>query len=92
MCLAQGHNAVAPVRLKPAAPRSQVKHSTTEPLRFLKVAMVWKMTLFLVQRMLGNAAVLTLQNIVSNQMEEFISLQRVHNLTYSFKMETTPQQ
>ena len=32
--LAQGHNAVTPVRLEPAAPRSRVKHSTTEPLRF----------------------------------------------------------
>ena len=28
MCLAQGHNTVTPVRLKPAAPRSPVKHST----------------------------------------------------------------
>ena len=33
MCLAQGRNAVAPVRFEPAAPRSRVKHSTTEPLR-----------------------------------------------------------
>ena len=33
MCLAQGHITVMPVRLEPAAPRSQVKHSTTEPLR-----------------------------------------------------------
>ena len=32
MCLAQGHNAVKPVRPEPAAPQSQVKHSTTEPL------------------------------------------------------------
>ena len=32
MCLAQGHNAV---RLEPAAPKSRVKHSTTEPLRSL---------------------------------------------------------
>ena len=32
MCLAQGHKAVTLVRLKPAAPRSRVKHSTTEPL------------------------------------------------------------
>ena len=32
MCLAQEHNAVTPVRLKPAATRTQVKHSTTEPL------------------------------------------------------------
>ena len=34
MCLAQGHNKVPPVRLKPATLRSLVKHSTTEPLRF----------------------------------------------------------
>ena len=27
-------NAVTPVRLEPAALRSRVKHSTTEPLRF----------------------------------------------------------
>ena len=33
MCLAQGHNAMTPFRLKPAAPRSRVKHSTTESLR-----------------------------------------------------------
>ena len=33
--LAQGHNAVTPVRLKPVAPRSQVKHSTTELMRSL---------------------------------------------------------
>ena len=32
MCLAQGHNTVMPVRLKPVAPRSRVKHSPTEPL------------------------------------------------------------
>ena len=31
MCLAQGHNTVTPVRLEPAASRSRVKHSTTEP-------------------------------------------------------------
>ena len=33
MCLAQGHNTVALVRLEPAASQSRVKHSTTEPLR-----------------------------------------------------------
>ena len=33
LCLAQGHNTVVTVRLEPAAPWSQVKHSTTEPLR-----------------------------------------------------------
>ena len=32
MCLAQGHNIVTPVKIKLAAPRSQVKHSTTEPV------------------------------------------------------------
>ena len=31
MCLAHGHNAVPPVRLKPATPRSRVKLSITEP-------------------------------------------------------------
>ena len=31
--LLKDHNAVAPVRLEPSAPRSRVKHSTTEPLR-----------------------------------------------------------
>ena len=31
MCLAQGHNAVTQVRLEPVAPRTQVRHSTTEP-------------------------------------------------------------
>ena len=30
MCLAQGHNALIPVRLERAALRSSVKHSTTE--------------------------------------------------------------
>ena len=33
MCLAQGDNAVLPVRLEPMATRSRAKHSTTEPLR-----------------------------------------------------------
>ena len=33
MCLAQGHNSDARVRLEPASPRSRVKHSTTELLR-----------------------------------------------------------
>ena len=32
MCLAQWHNAVLLVRLKPATPRSWVKHSTNEPM------------------------------------------------------------
>ena len=32
MCLAQGHNALTSARLEPAASRSRVKHSTTEPL------------------------------------------------------------
>ena len=35
MCLAQGHNAVHPVRLEPATPWFGDKHSTTEPLRSL---------------------------------------------------------
>ena len=33
------HNSVTPVRLEPAAPRSRVKHSTTEPLLSLLTTM-----------------------------------------------------
>ena len=36
MCLAYGHNAVTPVRLEPAIPRSRVKNFTTWPLRSRK--------------------------------------------------------
>ena len=36
MCLAQGHNALTPVRLEPAVLRSRGKQSTTEPLRSLQ--------------------------------------------------------
>ena len=36
MCLAQAHNAVTPLRLKPTTLQSRVKHSTTEPLRSLQ--------------------------------------------------------
>ena len=42
MCLAQGHNTVTPVRFEPAALRSRVKHSTTEPLRSLPNVMLNK--------------------------------------------------
>ena len=43
MSLAQGHNAVMPVRLEPAAPLSRVKHSITEPLRLRtsSIAVIW---------------------------------------------------
>ena len=40
MCLAQGHNAVRPVRFEPKAPRSRVKHYTTEPLHSLSKPVV----------------------------------------------------
>ena len=36
MCLAQGHNAVTPVRLEPLTPRSWNMHYTTGPLHSLK--------------------------------------------------------
>ena len=50
MCLAQGHNTKTLVRLEPAAPRSRVKHSTTEQLRSLQyVAAGWKKTGFFQQ-------------------------------------------
>ena len=40
MCLSQGHNAVTPVSLEPAAPRSRVKDSTTESLRSLDIRII----------------------------------------------------
>ena len=46
MCLAQGHNAVTPVRLESAAPRSRVKHSTTEPLSSISVYLGLNFTIF----------------------------------------------
>ena len=36
MCLAQGPKPVRPMRLKPRASQTRVKHSTTEPLHSLK--------------------------------------------------------
>ena len=45
MCLAQGHNAVTPVRLEPMAPRFRVKNSTTESLRCLSAFDCWYMRL-----------------------------------------------
>ena len=40
--LLKDHNAVTPVRLEPTAPRSRVKHSTTEPLRSLNYSLlIW---------------------------------------------------
>ena len=33
MCLAQGHNTMTPVRLKPTTPQFRVNHFTTELLR-----------------------------------------------------------
>ena len=38
--LLKDHNAVTPVRLEPAALRSRVKHSTTEPLRCVNLHML----------------------------------------------------
>ena len=38
--LLKDHNAVTQVRLEPAVPRSQVKHSTTEPLRSLMLSWI----------------------------------------------------
>ena len=38
--LLKDHDAVTPVRLKPAAPLFRVKHSTTEPLRSLALIVI----------------------------------------------------
>ena len=41
VCLAQGHNAVTPMRLEPPALRSLVKQSTTEPLSSHSLECIW---------------------------------------------------
>ena len=46
MCLAQRHNTVTTVRLKPAAFRSQVKHSTTEPMHSSIILLIIKFNKF----------------------------------------------
>ena len=53
MCLAQGHNAVTLVRLKPAAPRSRVKLSTTESWSSLRYCIVNHMKNEVVRMMIG---------------------------------------
>ena len=40
--LLKDHNAVTPVRLEPATSLSRVKHSTTEPLRSLRMGLMGK--------------------------------------------------
>ena len=42
MCLAQGHNALTPMRLEPTTPQSRVKHSTTEPPCSLEILVIMK--------------------------------------------------
>ena len=44
MCLVQGHKAVTPVRLEPAAPRSRVKHSN-QPAQQQRLARILKLCL-----------------------------------------------
>ena len=41
MCLAEEHNAVTPVRLEPAAPRSRVNHWATAPAKLQKKNPIW---------------------------------------------------
>ena len=57
MCLAQGHNAVPPVRLETATHWSRVNHSITEPLRSLSlVSTIQKSTVCFQVKSEANAA------------------------------------
>ena len=68
--LPKDHNAVTPVRLEPVAPRSRVKHSTTEPLRSLKKKYFYFSTKTYVvdaqKNRLGVTVLLSNQNICLN--------------------------
>ena len=46
--LAQGHNAVMPVKLEPTAPLSRLKHSTTEACVVVHVPAIYTLHLQLV--------------------------------------------
>ena len=69
MYLAQGYNAVTPVRLEPVALRSRVKHSTIEPLRSLCLWIFFKMNFF--------KKILTGFPLVSNRQGQIIWVQSV---------------
>ena len=69
MCLAQGHNATTPVRLKLSTDWSRVKHSTTEPLHSHKTICTLsnKITLLHKEPCLWNFLIATLLHISSKQ-------------------------
>ena len=75
MCLAQGHNAVTPIRLEPTALRSQVKRSNTEPLRFPICCCILK------------ASIANKED--SNQTAPYI-LNYVHDVCMQFKIKQLP--
>ena len=62
MCLSQRHNAVTPVRLKPASSRSRDKHSTTEPPFLMDVNIVSMIDINLTVKMVDYKAI-TFQDI-----------------------------
>ena len=79
------HNAV---RLEPAAPRSRVKHSTTEPLHSLRICFGWEIRFFSVKHSLSGELGMMIGEILGSilyclmQMgewflEEFVSIRAV---------------
>ena len=48
MCLAQGPQCSDASEAQPAAPRSRVKHSTTEPLRSLVIVVIFVVVMIVV--------------------------------------------
>ena len=49
---------MTPVRLEPAAPRSRVKHSTTEPLRSLVIVVILVVVMIVVVVVVAEVRVL----------------------------------
>ena len=58
MCLAKGPQRSDASRLEPAAPRSRVKHSTTEPLRSLVIVVILVVVMIVVAVVVAEVVVL----------------------------------
>ena len=79
MYLAQGHNAVTPVRFKP--PQSRDKHYTTEPLRMDWMLLYLKYCIFLIAIKMLHASLLGCNMLLSLKGTMLFSIRMLHFLS-----------
>ena len=75
MCLAQGHNAVTPVRLEPVATRSRVKHWATA----LPYPWIWEIYLATVDVKISNVSLLFSREMLVTRAGIHKILERIAN-------------